>query len=140
MTTAEAAGHRWAAALAERLLAAFVLSAGDAGEALALACRAASRSASEDDVSGVLGCLLVAAPALVALGRAGDAATVAVAVTTRARRVGLRLDVLALEPPGELLVGLAQAGGEEDRQRGERLGREASLAELVAGLLSEAGR
>ncbi|WP_448627800.1 BTAD domain-containing putative transcriptional regulator [Geodermatophilus sp. URMC 64] len=130
--TGEDVGHAWAVALAERILAALVLGDGRPGEALDLVVRAGRRSVAEDDLSAVLSGLMVAAPALAALGRPRDAAAVAAAVLARARRVGVRLEFLSIGLSPDLLAPLAAAGAEADRGRGTRTGEEGSLAELAA--------
>jgi predicted ATPase len=129
--TAETVGHPWAAALAERVLAAFALESGDAGEALDLAVRSARRGAQEADASGVLASLAVAASALAAEGRADTAAPLAAAVLVRAQRIRLKLELMSLDPQPGRLEQLAAGAREEDRRRGEAAGRAASLAELV---------
>ncbi|MGY1815608.1 AfsR/SARP family transcriptional regulator [Blastococcus sp. SYSU D00820] len=132
VATAEAAGHVWAAGMAERLLAGFALAAGEPAQARALALRAAGRHLAEDDVSGVLGCLVVAAAALADLGRPGAAATVATAVLTRAARLDVRLDAMNLPTQRGVAERLAAGGSPADRARGERAAREAGPAGLVA--------
>jgi predicted ATPase/DNA-binding SARP family transcriptional activator len=130
--TAEKVGHPWAAALAERLLGAFALEAGDAEEALALVRRAAARSAVESDAGGVLAALAVAASALGVLGRTSAAATLAAAVVVRAQRIRLTLELMSLDATPGLLDRLAEAGSDDDRRTGEAAGRSATLDELVS--------